>query len=157
VNRVLLATFLIGIAGTVSASEFGINIYGISYHPDREDSQGNEFHEINPGAGIQWILTETKRNVWFLDGGLYRNSSAHAAEYFSFGYRYKLYRGIQIGAALALYHSKDQNQDEPFLAPLLLLSYRFRRVSIHLIPLPRYKDVNRNAAIGLYATIFIFN
>lgn len=151
-GMILLSTFF-AFSTTSTASEIGFNIYGFSYHPDETDSNGNRFHAFNPGIGLQFTFYESGKHRLLADGGIYRNSTGHHSEYISAGYRFLPGAGFQVGPIVALYHSPDQNSGKAFLAPLLLLGYRYKRVTFQVIPVPRYKDVNRNAAIAMYFTI----
>jgi len=135
------------------AQEFGINFHGFSYHPDRTDSAGNHFRGFNPGIGARFVFRESARHVWLVEGGIYSNSSGNASKYAGGGYRFKLPAGFEVGPTLALYQSPDQNNSRTFLAPLLVLSYRYKKALFHIVPVPRYKDVNRNAVVGFYATV----
>ena len=133
--------------------EFGLNIHGLSYHPDRADSNGRPFDSVNPGIGARLVLSESKRHIWLTEGGIYKNSSGHTSKYLGAGYRLKLPGRFEIGPALTLYQSPDQNSGKAVLAPLMVFSWRYKRVLFHVVPVPRYKDVNRNAAVGLYMTV----
>jgi hypothetical protein len=136
-----------------SAYEFGVNIHGLSYHPDRTDSNGRPFDAFNPGIGARFVFSETRRHIWLSEAGIYKNSSGHTSKYLGAGYRFKLPAGFEIGPSLAVYQSPDQNSGDALLAPLLVISWRYQRVLLHVVPVPRYKDVNRNAAVGLYMTL----
>lgn len=62
---------------TAAASDWSVNIYGASYHTDRDRVERSQFSELNPGLGARYQLSPH----WFLDGGIYRDSmrwtSAH--------------------------------------------------------------------------------
>jgi hypothetical protein len=148
-----IIVFLLFLASYSEASEFGMNVYGFSYHPDKADSNGNHFHSWNPGLGAQYTFLQRNRHRLLVDGGIYRNSSAHASEYVSGVYRFRLFGGFEFGPVVALYHSPDQNSGKAFIAPLLVLAYSYKRVTLQIVPVPKYKNVNRNAAIGMYFTI----
>ncbi len=137
----------------VHAYEFGINVHGLSYHPDRTNSEGERFREWNPGFGGRFIFSECRRHVWLAEAGLYSNSTGHVSKYVAGGYRFKLPAGFELGPSLALYQSPDQNSGKTFFAPLLVFSFRYKRMLFHVIPVPKYKEVNRNAAVGFYATV----
>ena len=154
--RILLVLALLFVVSSASGYEFGLNLHGFSYHPDETDSNGLKFKSFNPGVGGRFVLSESKRHVWLTEGGIYKNSSGHASKYVGAGYRFKLPVGFQIGPSIALYQSPDQNSGDAFFAPLLVLSYRYQRVLFHVVPVPRYKDVNRNAAIGFYFTVNLY-
>jgi hypothetical protein len=151
IGFLLLALFFLQISA--HAYEFGLNFHGFSYHPDRRDSSGERFREFNPGIGARVVLLESSRHIWVLEGGIYSNSSNHASKYIGGGYRFKLPAGFEVGPTLAVYQSPDQNSGKTFFAPLLVFSYRYKRLLLHVVPVPRFKDVNRNAVIGCYGTV----
>lgn len=136
--------------------EFGINLHGVSYHPDEADSTGRRFNSFNPGMGARLVLKESAKHIWLTEGGIYKNSTGHASKYLGGGYRFKLPAGFQLGPSIILYQSPDQNSAKAFLAPLAVLSWRYRDLLLHVVPVPRYKDVNRNAAVGLYFTFNVW-
>ena len=153
-----IITFLLFavIAAHVSAYELGLNIHGLSYHPDEQDSNGRPFDSINPGIGLRLVIHESGRHVWLSEGGLYKNSSGSTSKYFGGGYRFKLPANFEIGPSVVLYHSPDQNSGEAFLTPLIVLSWEYKRLQFHAVPVPRYKDVNRNAAVGFFITVSLW-
>lgn len=151
IGFLLLILFLLKVPA--HAYEFGLNFHGFSYHPDRTNSEGERFHEWNPGIGARLILSESRRHVWLAEGGIYSNSTGHASKYAGGGYRFRLPAGFEAGPTLVLYQSPDQNSGKTFLAPLLVFSFRYKRTLFHVVPAPRYKDVNRNAVVGFYATV----
>jgi hypothetical protein len=133
-----------------------INLYGFSYHRDKTDSNGNHFHSLNPGLGLQYTFFERRHHRFLTDGGIYRNSTGHHSEYVSVAYRFLVPGGFQVGPAFALYHSPDQNSGKVILAPLLVFAFRYKRITFQAIPVPRYKEVNRNAALAMYFSLKIW-
>ena len=151
----LPAVLLICVATCAGAGDFGINVHGFTYHPDREDSLGNKLQGINPGIGWNLVLRETRRTILANEGGIYRNSSGKAAEYVSLGFRVKLFRGLSVGPAFGVFHSSTYNLGEPVFAVLPVISYRYGRVALSAVYFPRYEDINRNAALTFYGTFYL--
>ncbi len=137
-----------------NAGEIGVNIFGISYHPDGEDSEGNKLNGWNPGVGLNWIVRETPRSIFHLEGGLYTDSRKDLSEYVAGGYRFKIVEAVSIGAGVFLVHSSAYNGGRPVVAPLPMLCVRNKKVSGTIIYAPRYKDVNRNSVYAFYATFY---
>jgi hypothetical protein len=154
---VLWMVCLLTVSGDAGADEFGVNIHGFSYHPDRRDSSGMKFREFNPGVGAHLVVHESERHIWLTEGGIYRNSSGHISKYAGAGYRFKLPAGFRLGPSVVFYQSPDQNSGKAFIAPLLVFSFRYQRAIFHIVPVPRYQDVNRNAAIGFYLTMNLWS
>jgi len=131
-------------------------VYGLSYHPDLKDSEGNKLEGWNPGLGFSWNLRESSHLVWNLEGGLYRDSRKALAEYFSVSCKAKVIPAIRIGVALSLIHSDSYNQGHPILAPLPVITYWTKFVSVNFLYAPRYKDINKNSVFAIYATVPLY-
>jgi hypothetical protein len=147
--------FLLCPGETLTAGEFGLNIYGLSFHLDRKDSSGKKFNEINPGLGMNYVFQNTSKHIVKMDAGLFKNSGSQLAEYVAMGYAYKLRNSLNVGGEVAFLHGKNYNNGRPSLGIVPMLSFRHETVSFNLLYLPRYKEVNRNSAFGLYATIHL--
>ncbi len=154
-NRIACAVAVLLLLPAITlAGEWGINIHGLSYHPDKTDSEGNKLHGFNPGIGLNYAFRDSGHWVLLTEGGIFSNSSQKAAEYVSLSARLKLYRGLSIGPELGVIHSSSYNMGDPILAPLPVVSFRYHRLAVSAIYFPRYKNVNRNASISAFATIY---
>jgi len=148
----LLFTFLFSLfSSPAHAHQWGIDIFGLSYHLDRFDSQGRQMNGFNPGIGAHYELRETKHSLMMLDSGIYYSSARSFAKFGAFAWQRK-WRILRVGPALSVFHSVSYNTGHIFVAPLLLLSVRVSPLTFNVLPIPRYKNKNRNAAIGFFTT-----
>jgi hypothetical protein len=150
---IFIFALLLG-ASSAHSMVFGLNLYGLSYHPDRKDSEGNKLNGLNPGVGIQWIIRETRRGILDMNNGFYKDSRNNAAEYVSVGYKFKVIESLSFGPALFVYHSSEYNGGRPILAPLPVISFRYKQISWNALYAPRFKATNRNSVFAFYATVY---
>jgi hypothetical protein len=155
--RLLLLVCLVSFPTTLFAGEIGINIYGISYHPERRDSNGRKFDELNPGVGINYIALEKSKSIFQVNAGIFKNSGGEAAQYIGGGYCYKIGKGFSAGGELVYFHSSSYNNGNSTLGIVPMASYRRNSLSFTLLYLPKYKNINRNMAFGFYGTIHLKN
>jgi hypothetical protein len=73
-------------AGATQASDWGINVYGLSYHWDPSLAEQNGWdNEFNPGLGLRYRLGTWLKADAILDGGAYRDSGRNTAVYAAAG------------------------------------------------------------------------
>jgi hypothetical protein len=154
-NLAQLIIFTIFLTSTASAYESGINFYGFSYHPDRTDSRGHEFREWNPGLGYHLNFLANKRAILFADAGLFLNSVSKSTAFSMAGAELKLFSGISAGASGGIVYSPAYNSGNPIVALLPSVSFRYESVRFSCTYIPKYKDVNRNSALGFSVTWFL--
>ena len=148
---ILAILFPIIHASLAEAGKIGIDIFGLSYHPDKVTASGKKLNGFNFGGGLNYVLREKKRTLWMAHGGAYYSSGSTPAEFAAFTLQYKL-GWFRIGPSLTVMHSSSYNHGKVFAAPLLLISLRYKSVSVNALPVPRYKDRNRNSALALFFT-----
>jgi hypothetical protein len=151
----LLFVFTIFITSTVSAYESGINFYGFSYHPDRKDSRGHEFREWNPGLGYHLNFFDNKHAILFADAGLFLNSVSKSTAFSLAGAEVKFFAGISGGALGGIVYSPAYNSGKVVVALLPSVSFRYESLRFNCTYIPKYKDVNRNSALGFSVTWFV--
>ena len=138
----------------LQAGEWGLNVHGLSYHPDRRDSAGNKFNEINGGLGANYIFHNSNHTLAVTEAGFYVNSQSHLTEYASVSWRYKLGTRWSLGAGASFFYSPTYNHGNPFVAPFPVLAFRVKRLALQTIYFPKYKKANENSVFGFYATIY---
>jgi hypothetical protein len=135
------------------AADFGINLYGLSYHFDRgrarELGMGNGF---NPGLGLRYRVSQSERLQWIFDAGVYHDSGRNTAALAGAGALWRLGGGWHFGAALAAFQSNTYNHGEPFIAPVPLAAYEFRSATLNFTFLPQVAEVNEVATFGAWLT-----
>src|SRR4051812_6585628 len=103
-KAVLLASLALPFAA--HAGDFGIDIYGASYHLDRERAKRiGVDNEFNPGLGLRYRAPINASFDWFADAGAYRDSGRNTALYGGAGAFWKASGGWRLGGALAGFHS----------------------------------------------------
>jgi hypothetical protein len=137
-------------------ADVGINLYGASYHFDRDKARERGLtHEVNPGLGVRW--RETGSGIWdvFADVGFYRDSAAHTAKLAGAGALWHAGEHVRLGGALALLKSETYNFGKAFIVPLPLAAYETRRVTFNLVYFPKWRDVNPTNQVGAWVTLWL--
>lgn len=151
---VLLATG--SLSGPAAAGDWGVNVYGLSYHWDRDLAEQNDLdNEFNPGLGVRYRMGEWLRADAIIDAGVYRDSGRHTAVYAAAGLLWPLddAKRFNVGAALTAFKSDTYNQGDAFVAPVPLLAVRFDRVTVNFTHFPKISNFNEVAATALFVTI----
>jgi hypothetical protein len=156
-KNILILILVSAIAPTISAAalELGLNFYGFSYHPDRKDSRGYEFREFNPGLGYHLNFYNNKRTILFADAGLFLNSVSRSTAFSVAGAELKMFSGLSAGATAGVVYSPAYNSGHAIFALLPSVSYRYESLRFNCTYIPKYKDVNRNSALGFSVTWFL--
>lgn len=133
------------------AETWGLNIYGLSYHWERDVARANRWdNEFNPGLGLRYQGGPLGHGNWFADGGVYRDSGRNTAVYAGVGWRVPLddAQRWQLGAALVAFHSDTYNHGDPFIAPVPLLSWQLKEFTLnltHFLKVENFNEVNTTA------------
>lgn len=139
---------------TPQGFNFNLQLYGLSYHPDRQGVRENGLdNEVNLGLGLKVEFHEDARGVGFVEAGMYRDSGRNRAKFAGVGYQFKFGEHWRVGGALAGVSSVTYNHDRPFVAPLPIITYDVGRVKLNVIYVPRYGDYNQFAVFGFYLSI----
>jgi hypothetical protein len=154
VRRLALVGFLLGSSGLPHAGELGVNVYGLSYHFERERAEelGTD-NEVNPGLGARWRMPREQFD-WFLDGGVYRDSGRNTAVYAGGGAFWKPTEHLRLGGALAFFHSDIYNDGDAFIAPLPVVAYEWRTVTLNVVYFPKVSNVNDINTLGFWLTFW---
>jgi len=148
------ATAVAGDLEASPAARLDLQLYGLSYHTDREGVRRNGLdNELNVGLGLHYVLHEDQRAVQFIEAGFYRDSGRHEAKVAGIGYQYKLGQHWRLGGALVGVQSQTYNRGNAFVAPLPIVTYDFGAVKLNAVYAPRYKDYNQFAVIGFYLSV----
>ena len=70
------------------------------------------------------------------------------------GLLWKLTEGLRIGGALAFFHSDTYNNGTPFIAPLPLVAYEWRAVSVNMVYFPKVSGINDINTLGFWFTFW---
>lgn len=152
------AGLLIGvwlIAPPAWAGNWGVNVYGLSYHWDRDLAEQNDLdNEFNPGLGVRYQMGSWLKADAIIDAGVYRDSGRNTAVYAAAGLLWPLDQNkrFSVGAALTAFHSDTYNRGDPFIAPVPLVSVRFDGVTLNLTHFPKIRNFNEVDATALFLT-----
>jgi len=134
--------------------ELGVNVYGLSYHFERDRAKELGFdNEVNPGVGLRYRFPRQDFD-WFVDGGAYRDSGRNTAVYAGAGAFWKIGERLRLGAALAFFHSDTYNDGDAFIAPLPLAAYEWRHVTLNLVYFPKVSSINDVNVLGFWITLW---
>jgi hypothetical protein len=129
-------------------------VYGLSYHFERGRAEELGFdNEGNPGLGLRYRMNR-ERFDWFLDGGAYRDSGRNTAQYAGAGAFWKPAGGLRLGGALAFFHSDTYNDGDAFIAPVPLVAWEWRHVTLNMVYFPRISGVNEINTLGFWITLW---
>lgn len=153
----LIATAIVLAASlsTAEAGELGVNVYGLSYHFDRDLAKENDTdNEFNPGLGLRYRITEWNRWSFYVEADVYRDSGRNTATVAGAAALYELGAGFRVGAGLAAFHSDTYNQGDPFVAPIPLVSYDWKAISLNATFFPKVSNFNDIPTLGFWLTIW---
>lgn len=136
-------------------ADWGLNVYGLSYHWDRDLAEQNGLdNEFNPGLGVRYRLGQGLKADVILDAGAYYDSGRNRAIYAGAGLLWPLDRDrrLRLGAVLTAFHSDTYNAGDPFVAPVPLVSWQWDPVTLNLTHFPKIRNFNEVAATALFFT-----
>jgi hypothetical protein len=144
-----LLFWLLTLPATAFGEGWAVNVYGLSYHPDREAARAAEVdNEFNPGLALRYEWS----NGVYSEFGVYRDSGGTAAKFANVGYQWR-FSNFRIGAALAIAQSHTYHDGQAFIAPIPVVSYDFGRVMVNAVYFHKVRGMNEIAAFGAYLTI----
>ena len=137
------------------AGDFGINVYGLSYHFDR--GKARELHDdngFNYGLGARYRLPGEGVD-WFFDAGALHDSGRNTAVVAGGGGYWHATERVRLGAALAFLHSRTYNGGQAFVTPLPLAAYEWRSATLNMVYSPKVREINRLNTLGLWLTVWL--
>lgn len=135
-------------------SRFGVNVFGVSYHyrsrTYRDESGAiRRYEQINPGLGLEYLISDGHRFLVTADVGLYRDSKDRGNAFGGPALRAKIGPHLLLGAGLIGLTSKTY---AVHVAPLPILTARWKRVSLNAIWIPSVTR-QESGAIGFFTTL----
>ncbi len=133
---------------------FDLNIYGLSYHPDREAARSRNIdNETNPGLGIHFEWPEDIRGNYFAEAGAYLDSGENWAKFVALGYQFRFGRRWKVGAALAAMHSRTYNNGTAFVGMIPLVTWDLGRIKLNAVYFPQFGHHNQVDVLGFYLSL----
>jgi hypothetical protein len=132
---------------------WAVNIYGASYHFERERARRIDAdNEFNPGLGIRKGLWKSGRQRVYAEAGLYYDSGERWAKTADITYQYELFDRFRAGVGLFFFHTRTYNDGDAFVAPLPVISYDFGPAELNVAYAPRVRNVNDINTLGFFLT-----
>jgi Antimicrobial peptide resistance and lipid A acylation protein PagP len=145
-------------AVSAQAGDWGVNVYGLSYHWDRSlAKQKGRDNEFNPGLGFRYHMGSWLKADGIIDAGAYHDSARNTAVYAGAGLLWPLDKNKHFNAGIGLvaFHSDTYNDGDPFITPAPLFSLSFEKFSINLTHFPKINSINPFNTTALYFTFFL--
>jgi len=140
----------------VACADLGINLYGASYHFDRQKAEELGLtNEFNPGLGVRWRKPYRPTLDFFADAGFYEDSAENTAKLAGGGALWHATQRLRLGAGLVLMQSATYNRGRAFIAPAPVAAYEWRRVTFNLVFFPKFREQNRTSQIGFWLTVWL--
>ena len=147
------AGIALGGACRAETGQFGLNLYGASYHFER--SRAEELgldNEFNPGIGVRYRQPFGAHIDWLYDAGVYHDSARNTALVVGAGGLWKATESLRIGAALALFKSDTYNDGNLALVPLPIAAWETRSLTVNTAFAPRIPGINEVSTLSFWLT-----
>jgi len=112
----LIISIPILIGSDVYANSLGINLYGVSYHFLNHNQSRDRLNEFNPGLGLRASFGTDSTNIFFIEGGSFKDTFNNQAKYLSIGYLIRVWKQLRVGLNAAVYTTRSINRGEAFLS-----------------------------------------
>ena len=137
------------------ANEWGINVYGLSYHFDRDRARALDVdNEFNPGVGVRYKFGQWQSVSFHAEAGIFYDSGRNWAKVVGGVALWEVLPRFHIGGAVALFHSDTYNRGDVFVAPLPLLAYDWGPATLNLTYFPKLSNFNDVATLGFWVTLW---
>ena len=143
------------IVPAMAHADLGINVYGLSYHLDQDKAKElGVDNQVNPGLGVRWRERKSTWD-WFADAGVYRDSGRNTAKLAGAGALWHASERVRLGGALAFLNSNTYNGGKSFIAPLPVVTYEGRPLTLNMVVLPKVHDLNDINTLGFWLTLWL--
>jgi hypothetical protein len=154
-RRLFVALLLAAVTTSATAGEWGVDVFGLSYHFDRSEAEAlGVDNGFNPGLGLRYRFAKLEHWAFDAEVGAYRDSGSNTAVQGGVSALWNPWRGLQLGGALVVFKSDTYNDGDVFLAPLPLVGYDFGPAMVNLTYFPKIGRYNDVATLGLWVTLW---
>ena len=151
--RALLAATLL--APALCCADVGLNIYGLSWHIDGDRARAEGVDNwFNPGVGVRYRVPGESFD-YFFDAGIYRDSGRNTAVLAGGAVYWRATQSARLGLALVMLNSKTYNNGNTFIAPLPVAAWEFRSVTLNMVWMPKFREVNEINTLGFWLTYWL--
>lgn len=151
-----ILTLGVGLPSEASANEFGVNLYGFSYHILKEYQSRDRLNEVNTGIGFRATFGGKNSSRLFFEGGRFKDTFENTAKYMSIGFLLKIIYQLRVGVNGAMYTTESVRGGDAFFIPIPIASYTLWRLTVNGVYLPKYQRTNPFHTLGFYLTIRLF-
>jgi hypothetical protein len=149
---VLLAALLFA---PVAHAEFGLNIYGLSWHLDADKAEKEGVDNwFNPGLGLRYRMPGERFDTFF-DAGFYRDSGRNTAVLAGGAVHWRATQRARLGLALVVLNSKTYNDGNTFVAPLPVAAWDFGPAQLNVVYMPKVSTINDINTLGFWLTYWL--
>ena len=134
-----------------NCASIGLNLYGISYHLDRDAARRRNFNEFNEGIGLHLSAYEDRYNFVYLEAGRFKDTFENGATYYAVGYRFRPIKYISLGLNFMQYDSKSIRNR--VYTPIPVLAFDYKIASVKMSYLPKYRDISSYDSFVAYLTL----
>lgn len=136
-------------------ADLGVNIYGLSWHIDGDKARARDTDTwYNPGLGVRYRVPG-ERFDYFFDAGAYRDSGRNTALLAGAAAHWKATQRARLGLALVMFNSKTYNSGNTFIAPLPVAAWEFNSVTVNMVWMPKWSEVNDINTLGFWLTYWL--
>ena len=133
-----------------SEANLGLNIFGLSFHKNRDAG----YNELNAGIGLRYgFWRPATRWALFADTSIYYDSNREWAKYVGLGTYYSLTASWKVGASIVYAQSQSYNQGKPFFSTVPGLAFEYRRIVLNMVVLPSEDATSKITGLALFLTI----
>ena len=137
-----------------SIDKLDLNVYGLSYHPDREAVHTKDLdNQVNWGLGLHYSLKDSDRGTTFLEAGSYYDSGRNWAKFAGVGYQFKIAKNWKIGGAVAAVNSATYNRGTTFVGMIPLITYDLGPIKLNAVYFPKVANYNKVDVFAFYLSI----
>ena len=151
-RSILLFVLLLPLA---ARADLGVNVYGLSWHIDADKARAEGVDTwYNPGLGVRYRVPG-ERFDYFFDAGAYRDSGRNTAILAGAAAHWRATQRARLGLALVLFNSKTYNSGNTFIAPLPVAAWEFDSVTVNMVWMPKWSEVNDINTLGFWLTYWL--
>jgi len=152
----LFVALLLPAISFAQEANWGLNVYGLSYHFDRDTARSiGTDNEFNPGLGVRYRRPINASFDFFADVGAYKDSGRNTAVLAGGGAFWRASNTLRLGGALVALQSDTYNRGDAFIAPLPVAALDFDRVTLNMVYMPKVSNFNAINTLGFWATVWL--